>query len=87
MRKSRAHQGLRQKFGDLELILKFRLSLARALSSVTLLELVALISNFAPFLRFIMFYFYYILGFKHKCICVFRFFPELVLVDVSCKIS
>ena len=38
----------RTKIGGFELFLKFRVSLARALSSNTSLELTALISNFDP---------------------------------------
>ena len=42
-----AHRGFRTKIGVLELFLKFRLCLERALSSDTLIELAALIRNFA----------------------------------------
>ena len=47
-------QGFHTKIGNLELFLKFKLSLARALSSDTSdisLELAALIPNFATFLK------------------------------------
>ena len=43
-----AHQGFRTKIGDPELFPKFKLSLARVLSSDSSLELMALIPNFPP---------------------------------------
>ena len=45
-----AHQAFRTKFGGLEIFLKFKLSLARALSSETTFELAALILNYASLL-------------------------------------
>ena len=44
-----AHRGFRTKIGGLELFLKLKLSLARALSSDTSLGLAAIIPNFANF--------------------------------------
>ena len=51
----------------IKLLLKFKLSLARAFSSDTSLELAALSPNFAPLLRLLL------LRFNHKCIG-FKFF-------------
>ena len=66
------NQGFRTKIGGLELFLKLRLSIARALSSDTSFELAALIPNFKAIIY----------------IYVFRFFSELVLpVDAGCQIS
>ena len=42
------HRGLRTKNGRLEVFLKFKFSLARALTSDTSLELAALIPHFVP---------------------------------------
>ena len=44
---NKKHQGFRYRKGGLDFFLRFQLSLARALSSYTTLELAALIPNFA----------------------------------------
>ena len=46
-----AHQGFRKKIGGLELFLKFKSSLATALSCDSSLELAVLKSYFTPLLR------------------------------------
>ena len=72
-----AHRGFPTKIGGLGHFLKYRFSLARALSFNTSLELAALILKFAPF------YGDYFLVFNNKCI-VLRFYPELVLTTYKC---
>ena len=58
-RVGRAHRVFRKKIG-FELFIKFKFSLARALSSEILLELAALIPNFAPLLRLLFLLFNHI---------------------------
>ena len=76
-----AHRGFRTEIGDLELLLEFNLSLARAFSSDTSLLLTALIPFF-PLFKLLF------LGFNYIESIIFRFFPKLVLpVDARCQIS
>ena len=49
-----AHRGFCTRIGGLELFLKFRLCLERALSSDSSLELAALIPTFVPLLRLLL---------------------------------
>ena len=53
-----AHREFHTKIGDLEPFLIFKLSLVRAFSSDTSLELAALIPNFAALLRLLFFWIY-----------------------------